>query len=162
MTDALSRSCERPEETSALGAALGALLTSGDFVALSGALGAGKTQFVKGIARGLEVGPDDPVVSPTFVLIREYVGRLKLYHIDAYRLTGSGELWALGLDEIIAERDAVVALEWADRVEESVPDNACRVDIAHAGEQQRTVRLSWDPARLRRLAAGLESTRGRP
>ena len=77
------------------------------------------------------VPQDEPIVSPTFVLIREYVGRLKLYHIDAYRLSGSEELLALGLEEMFDEPDAVVAIEWADRVSEIVPDKAITVALSH-------------------------------
>jgi len=93
-------------ETFAFGQALGGLLQSGDFVALTGQLGAGKTHLVKGLAVGLGVPADEPVVSPTFVLVREYIGRLKLYHIDAYRLGGAAELFALGLEEMGPSRAA--------------------------------------------------------
>ncbi len=149
----LSRS---PEETFALGAALGRLLRGGDFLALTGPLGAGKTQFIKGVALGIGVPADEPVVSPTFVLVREYAGRLKLYHIDAYRLGGMDELLALGLEEMQADPGAVVALEWADRVTESIPEHACCVELEHAGERQRRLRIGWSPERLAQLSVALE------
>jgi tRNA threonylcarbamoyladenosine biosynthesis protein TsaE len=145
-----------PQETVALGRALGRVLRAGDFVALTGPLGAGKTHFVKGLADGLEVPDDEPVVSPTFVLIREYRGRLKLYHLDAYRLHGPGELLSLGLDELIAEPAAVTALEWADRVADAVPPNACWIGLEHIGRSVRRACFRWEPAeRLAELERGL-------
>ena len=139
-------------QTRALGRLLGERLTGGDFLALSGPLGAGKTQFIKGIAAGLAVPAEEPVVSPTFVLIREYRGFLKLYHIDAYRLGGTEELFALGLDEMVADDDAVVAIEWADRAPEATPDHACRIELAHVATDERQIRVQWsDTARLETL-----------
>ncbi|MCK4341864.1 MAG: tRNA (adenosine(37)-N6)-threonylcarbamoyltransferase complex ATPase subunit type 1 TsaE [Phycisphaerae bacterium] len=132
-----------PAQTLALGRALGRGLRSGDFVALTGPLGSGKTQLIKGLAVGLGVPEDEPVVSPTFVLIREYVGHLTLYHIDAYRLGGAEELFSLGLDEMVAEPDAVVAVEWADRTPEAIPEYACWIDLAHVGEEARRIRIRW-------------------
>ncbi len=141
-----------PEQTVALGRVLGSLLRGGDFIALSGPLGAGKTQFVKGVALGLGVDPSEPVVSPTFVLVREYAGNLRLYHIDAYRLAGAGELFSLGLEEMTGEADAVVAVEWADRVPQAVPASACRVELSHRDKCTRDVQVDWpDEGRLGRL-----------
>jgi tRNA threonylcarbamoyladenosine biosynthesis protein TsaE len=145
-----------PEQTRAVGQALGDVLRGGDFVALCGPLGAGKTQLVKGIAAGLGVPGDEQVVSPTFVLVREYAGRLRLYHIDAYRLSGAAELPGLGLEEMACERAATVALEWADRVPEAVPPDACRVDLDHVAPDTRRIRIRWPaPDRLAALAAKL-------
>lgn len=137
-----------PERTFACGRALGELLRGGEFLALSGELGAGKTQFVKGVAAGLGVPAEEPVVSPTFVLVREYSGRVKLYHLDAYRLSDAAELFALGLEELAGAPEAVVALEWADRTPEAVPAGACRLHFEHAGESARRIRVAWDDARL--------------
>jgi len=145
---------DTPEDTVALGAAIGRLLRTGDFVALRGALGAGKTQLVKGLAAGLGVPADEPVVSPTFVLVREYAGRLKLYHIDAYRLSGVEDVFALGLEDMMRDPGAVVALEWADRVARAAPPGALTVDLEHVGEFTRHVRLEWDPGRLAELRRG--------
>ena len=113
--------------------------------------GAGKTQLIKGIGCGLGVPPEEPVVSPTFVLVREYVGRLKLYHLDAYRLSGAAELLALGLEEMVADAGAVVALEWADRVAEAIPADACRIELEHVGENVRRIHVAWSADRLREL-----------
>ncbi len=140
------------ERTRALGAALGALLRAGDVVALSGPLGSGKTRFVQGLALGLGVPADEAVVSPTFVLVREYVGRVRLCHLDAYRLAGPGELHELGFGELVEEGSTVVAVEWADRVAGLVPASACRVELTHAGEQRRRIAVRWpDAARLARF-----------
>lgn len=143
MTVAQEQLLAGPGRTLALGRRLGRLLRVGDFLALTGPLGAGKTQLIKGVAAGLGVPLEQPVVSPTFVLVREYVGRLKLYHIDAYRLTGAAELLALGVDELLAEPDSVVAVEWADRVADAVPAGAAWIDLEHAGRTQRRVRIRW-------------------
>jgi tRNA threonylcarbamoyladenosine biosynthesis protein TsaE len=141
-----------PAETQALGEALGRQLRGGDFVALVGPLGAGKTHFMKGVALGLGVPAAEPVVSPTFVLVREYVGRVRLYHLDAYRLRSGDELRALGLEEMQSEPDAIVAIEWADRTPDAVPADACWVELQHAGGDQRTVEIRWQTARdLREL-----------
>lgn len=119
---------ESPRATLELGRRFGRSLVGGLVVALVGDLGSGKTQFVKGVALGN--GATDPrqVTSPTFTLINEYVGRLTLFHIDAYRLRGAVELFALGFDELIAT-DSVVAVEWADRVGEAIPKDHLRIHI---------------------------------
>ncbi len=157
MTPVCERVTHNPQETFDVGRTLARLLRPGDFVALSGPLGAGKTQLVKGIAAGIGVPDDEPVVSPTFVLVREYCGHLKLYHIDAYRLRGPAELLALGLDEIIAEQDAVTALEWADRVAGAIPPGACWIELEHAGRSVRRMCVRWDdPKRLAELEERLQ------
>jgi len=141
MTDALAWESTGPEETLRLGAALGRVLRGGDLIALSGPLGAGKTHLVKGIAAGLGVAADEPVVSPTFVLAREYVGRLRLYHLDAYRLSGADELVDLGFEEMLADPVGVVAVEWADRVPEALPPPAWRIELVHVDETTRRLRV---------------------
>ena len=151
------------EQTAALGQALGRLLHPGDLVALSGPLGSGKTQFVKGMAVGLEVPAEEPAVSPTFVLVREYVGRLRLYHVDAYRLRGGSELLALGLDEMLDDPQGVVAVEWADRVAGALPSCAWRIALAHVDEHTRAIAVSGsDAARLAALATAWREIRRRP
>ena len=145
-----------PDETRACGARLASGLVGGEVVALEGPLGAGKTQFVKGLAAGLGVAPEEPVVSPTFVLVREYEGRLKLYHIDAYRLASTDELLAIGFDELRSDARGVVAIEWADRVPEAIPPEAIIVRLEHAGESERVVRLTCaDVRRVETIRAAL-------
>lgn len=133
-----------PEATLAAGAALGRCLRGGELVALEGPLGAGKTLFVKGIAAGLEVPADEPVVSPTFVLMRLYEGRLRLCHIDAYRLGDGEELLDLGFEELREEGGTVVAVEWADRMGDALGEVAIRVELSYeedgAGAPGRVLR----------------------
>jgi tRNA threonylcarbamoyladenosine biosynthesis protein TsaE len=124
-------------ETSAAGEHLGRRLGTGDVVLLYGDLGAGKTAFVRGLARGLGASPD-AVSSPTFTLVQEYSGRVKLHHVDLYRLQPI-EVGDLGLDELI-ESEAVVAVEWAERWADA-PERAWVVRIAHAGDDQRQVTI---------------------
>ena len=144
MKERIELTSRSPAQTLALGRVLGGLLRSGDFLALVGPLGSGKTQLIKGVATGLGVPAQEPVVSPTFVLIREYAGDLRLYHIDAYRLSGAAELFALGLEEMAAEPDAVVAIEWADRAPEAVPETACRIELDHETRNSRRLAIQWD------------------
>jgi len=144
-----------PDETLELGRRLGTTLRGGEFLALAGPLGAGKTQFVKGVAAGLGVAREEPIVSPTFVLLRSYRGKLVLHHLDAYRLTSAADLWDIGLDELCAQPDAVVALEWCDRVPEVVRPDAIEIVLAHC-EEARRVRISTrDVERQATLARAL-------
>lgn len=129
------------EETVAFGARLGRALTPGAVVALVGTLGSGKTHLVKGIARGNAAPADLEVTSPTFVLINEYAGRLRLYHIDVYRLRGAADLAALGFDEMIDAGGAVL-VEWADRVEAMLPADHLRVALEIAGPEARRLTFS--------------------
>ncbi len=121
------------EETRSLARRLAGLLSAGDFVALIGPLGAGKTCFVQGLAVGLAV--EGRVTSPTFVLMRLHRGATPLCHADAYRLSGATELLELGLDDWLDE--SVVALEWADRVAAALPPDRIEVIIEYAGEGRR-------------------------
>ena len=126
------------EETASAGEMLAATLDPGDVVLLYGELGAGKTAFVRGMARALGAAPDD-VSSPTFTLIQEYPGtRATLYHVDLYRLH-THEVDDLGLEDLISG-DGVVAIEWAERWA-GRPDDACEVWIEDAGEDRRRIRV---------------------
>jgi tRNA threonylcarbamoyladenosine biosynthesis protein TsaE len=125
-----------PEETEAAGARLAATLKSGDVVALTGELGAGKTVFVQGLARALGVGT--AATSPTFVLVNEYRGRVPVHHVDAYRTTSLAELMDLGIEEMM-DGDGITVIEWAERVEPLLPARAVRVRIAGVGDEPRTI-----------------------
>ncbi len=131
-----------PERTLEVGRVLGELLQGGEVIELCGALGTGKTQLAKGLALGLGVPPDEPVVSPSFVLVRAYAGRLTFYHCDAYRLYTVEELQALGLQEVLDEGNCVVALEWADRFPRALAADTIRVDLWHEDERSRRGRIS--------------------
>ncbi|MEW6771242.1 MAG: tRNA (adenosine(37)-N6)-threonylcarbamoyltransferase complex ATPase subunit type 1 TsaE [Bacillota bacterium] len=128
------------EETRMLGERLGRLLQSGDVVALQGDLGAGKTCFTQGVARGLGVA--GRVTSPTFVLIREYEGRLPLYHFDAYRLTGPEDLLALGSDDYF-EDAGVSVVEWAEHVAAALPQDRLEIELLRVPgeEESRLIRF---------------------
>lgn len=115
-----------PEETWELAKRLAPILSEGDVINLSGDLGAGKTVFAKGLAEGL--GINEPVTSPTFTIIKEYKGRLPLYHFDVYRLYDPEELEELGVDEYFYG-DGVSVVEWGDKVEDLLPDIHLAVNI---------------------------------
>jgi tRNA threonylcarbamoyladenosine biosynthesis protein TsaE len=126
------------EETVGAGEQLGASLQPGDVVLLTGQLGAGKTAFVRGLARGVGAAPDD-VSSPTFTLIQEYRGgRATLHHVDLYRLQAA-EVADLGLDELVSG-DGIVAIEWAERWDER-PADAIDVRIEDTGDDRRQIRI---------------------
>jgi tRNA threonylcarbamoyladenosine biosynthesis protein TsaE len=128
---------ETEDDTAAAGERLAATLRAGDVVLLYGELGAGKTAFVRGLARGLGASETD-VSSPTFTIIQEYAGRLTLYHVDLYRLEPK-EVDELGLDELVSA-DGVVAIEWAERWY-GRPDDAIEVRLEHAGEDRRQITI---------------------
>ena len=125
-----------PTETEALGAALGRVLTPGTVIAYRGDLGAGKTAFTRGLARGL--GYADPVTSPTYTIVNEYLGgRLPLFHFDMYRLRSSEDLWDIGWDDYL-DRGGVCAVEWSENVEDALED-ALTVTIEKLGEDSRRI-----------------------
>ena len=127
------------DETAEVAASLATSLPAGSFVLLFGDLGAGKTAFVRGMASGLGIDPEE-VSSPTFTLVQEYRGgRLTLYHVDLYRL-GTAEADDLGLDEL-AQADGVVAIEWAEKLEGAFPGGT-RVDIVDRGGDRREIRIT--------------------
>jgi tRNA threonylcarbamoyladenosine biosynthesis protein TsaE len=125
-------------ETTGAGDSLGRTLRSGDVVLLYGDLGAGKTAFVRGLARGIGANPDD-VSSPTFTLVQEYAGpALTLFHVDLYRLEPA-EIDDLGLEDLVSG-DGVVAIEWAERWT-GRPEDAIEVRIEETGEDRRRIRI---------------------
>ena len=130
-----------PADTAAAGEVLGRTLGSGDVVALYGELGAGKTCFVQGLARGLDVRVN--ATSPTFVMINEYRGRLPVHHVDAYRAATLTELIDLGLLDLLGGV-GVTVVEWADRAEALLPDRTVRVRIEGLGDEPRTIAIE-DP-----------------
>jgi tRNA threonylcarbamoyladenosine biosynthesis protein TsaE len=110
---------------------MGAAFSGGEVVLLSGELGAGKTVFVKGLARGLGADPDE-VASPTFVLLTAYPGRLVLHHADLYRLRGDGDEREIGLEDLPGG-GGVLAIEWAERLRQPGWPSPVRVRLEHAG-----------------------------
>jgi tRNA threonylcarbamoyladenosine biosynthesis protein TsaE len=114
------------EQTKRLAASLAPALQPGDVISLTGDLGAGKTQFAQGVADGL--GVDEPVTSPTFTIIREYDGRLPLYHFDVYRLETIADLTALGYEEYFFG-SGVTLIEWGDKVEALLPEDRLTIEM---------------------------------
>lgn len=140
-----------PGGTRALAARLAAVARVGDMLCLVGDLGAGKTQFAKGFATGL--GISDTVSSPTFVLMAEYAGRLRMFHVDLYRLEDAAEAMAGGLlDE--RQLEGVVLIEWAERLGGALPAARLDVHIDVIGEEERRITLrAGDPSYARYLQA---------
>ena len=127
-----------PAETEALGAALGRVLAPGTVIAYRGDLGAGKTAFTRGLARGL--GYAEPVTSPTYTIVNEYLGgRLPLFHFDMYRLRSSDDLWDIGWEDYL-DRGGVCAVEWSENVEDALED-ALTVTIEKLGEDSRRITI---------------------
>lgn len=129
-----------PDETLAIGRRIGSVATPGTLIALVGDLGAGKTQLAKGIAAGL--GVETVVNSPTFVLMNEHVGRLRLYHVDAYRLSDPEEAIAAGL---LDDRQAggVTVIEWADRLDGWLPNERLAIELAAPIGEPTTRHIGW-------------------
>jgi tRNA threonylcarbamoyladenosine biosynthesis protein TsaE len=130
-------------ETFDLGKQIGAQLRGGEILLLDGPLGAGKTIFVKGLAAGLDVDANE-VTSPSFTLVNPYAGRLPLFHIDLYRLdTGASAAHAVDLDELVANEQAVVVIEWAERLGKyPLPPSVWHVKIKGDGDAARSIAIS--------------------
>ncbi len=130
-----------PEETQALGEKIGRKLREGDVVALIGELGAGKTCLTQGLGLGLGVDPNLYLTSPSFTLIKEYRGRLRVYHIDLYRLNSIKEVYELGFEEYFYG-SGVTIVEWADRIETLLPPEHVRIEIEVVSENERRIKLT--------------------
>ena len=129
---------ESPQQTEALGQALAQRLTPGTVLAFEGDLGAGKTAFTRGIARGL--GIQDPVTSPTYTIVNEYLsGRLPLFHFDMYRLRSEDDLFDIGWEDYL-ERGGVCAVEWSENVAGAM-EGAVRVRIEKRDENTRCITI---------------------
>ena len=128
------------DETKRIGAKIGKILKPGDIVTLEGGLGAGKTTMVKGLARGLGVRNEKKVLSPTFVLVHEYPGREKVFHIDWYRLRE-----VRGSDALLAEEcfgsQGVTLVEWPERGKDLLPKGILRIRVAHEGGDKRLIQI---------------------
>ena len=132
-----------PEETEKLGAALAQRLKPGTIIAYTGDLGAGKTAFTRGLAKGL--GYTQPVTSPTYTIVNEYLGgRLPLFHFDMYRLASSDDLWDIGWEDYL-ERGGVCAVEWSENVADAM-ENAIRISIAKLSDDTREITIEGENA----------------
>ncbi len=132
-----------PKQTEEIGAALGKILTPGTVIAYLGDLGAGKTAFTRGLARGL--GATELVTSPTYTIVNEYLsGRLPLFHFDMYRLASSDDLWDIGWEDYL-ERGGVCAVEWSENVADAL-ENAISVRIDKIGDESRKITIEGGAA----------------
>lgn len=119
-----------------LAGSLAAERVRGDVVALYGELGAGKTVFVQGLAGAL--GAEETAGSPTYTLVREYAGRITLYHIDCYRIAGPAEALAAGIEEYL-DPDGITVIEWAERIETLLPEHTIRIRLEHGNAPEERV-----------------------
>ena len=127
-----------PAETESIGFALGKIIKKGTVIAYRGDLGAGKTAFTRGLARGL--GCTEIVTSPTYTIVNEYLGgRIPLFHFDMYRLRSSDDLWDIGWEDYL-ERGGICAVEWSENVEDAM-ENAILVNIEKTGDESRRITL---------------------
>lgn len=121
------------EDTQNIAKDIADTLKGGEFIAMYGDLGAGKTAFVQGLAKAL--GISDPVTSPTFTIVNEYIdGRIPLYHFDVYRIADPDEMYEIGFDEYVGS-DGVCLVEWAELIEELFPENYCKITILKDDEK---------------------------
>ena len=127
-----------PEETEQIGEQLAKRLQPGTILAYRGDLGAGKTAFTRGLARGL--GYTEPVTSPTYTIVNEYLsGRMPLFHFDMYRLASSDDLWDIGWEDYL-DRNGICAVEWSENVEDAL-EGAITITIEKLGEESRRITI---------------------
>src|SRR4030065_1548238 len=131
---------ESVNETLAIGKKLGRLLSPGDVILLTGELGAGKTCLVKGIADGLGI-KGTRITSPTFIIINEYTGKIPLYHIDLYRIGIIEDLREIGMEEILYGK-GVTAIEWAERIKDTLPDERVDITLKCVDDKTREIDIS--------------------
>lgn len=141
MTKSITIVSESDKQTQTLAVSLAKHLRAGDILCLFGDLGAGKTTFVKGLAKGMKIDPEE-VHSPSYVLMNIYQGRkMSLFHFDLYRLNDLEEIYAIGYDEFLFGRDVSV-VEWAERLNAEMPQEYISVKILHAGEEKRKIQIN--------------------
>ena len=129
------------EETIALGRKIGERLRGGDVIAFSGGLGAGKTTMTRGIALGM--GLRDEVSSPTFALVNEYRGKLRLCHFDMYRITGALDLESTGFFDYLSD-DCVIAIEWSENIADELPDGYITIEFSQISGETREITVIGD------------------
>ena len=145
---------QSPEATEELGVSLAHHLLPGDFIALNGELGAGKTRFAGGIAKGLGVDPGVPVTSPTYTLLNIYQGRIPLYHFDLYRLRGDADVVELGFTDYFAG-EGISLVEWPERLQEELPPDRLEIFMRYIDENVREIELVPVASRYEKLLAQL-------
>jgi len=145
-------------QTFALGRALGTVLQSGDFVGLTGQLGAGKTLFSRGVAEGAGV-PLDDVSSPTYSIIQSYRGRLPLHHVDLYRLTSETDLFSTGFHELVEAGDGAFLVEWIDQIPGAAPEDVLRITLEVTAPEARTLKVTTSGPRSEALLKRWDAAR---
>ena len=138
-----------PRQTEEIGSLLGSMLAKGDIIALCGELGTGKTTLVRGMARGMGL-EEGEVASPSFTLVNEYEGPLRLFHIDLYRLANEKELIAIDYEEYLTA-EGVVVIEWADRIPQAIPPDALWITLRYLGGDCREMVLQTRSDRYKML-----------
>ncbi len=144
-----------PEESAAIGKIIGEQACPGDVLALVGELGSGKTCMTQGIARGLQVPEGYQITSPTFTLINEYPGRIKLYHLDIYRLAGPADLSGMGYEEYFYG-DGVVVIEWAEKIREILPEERIEIHLRYVDETSREIIIEGDAVKTGKIRNALK------
>ena len=152
MKNLLQFKTKNAEETEQLGLKIGKLLRGGELIAMTGDLGAGKTTLSKALARGLEI--DDYITSPTFTIVNEYSGRVKLFHFDVYRIADIEEMYDLGYEEYFYS-DGVCIVEWSNLISEILPENRINLDITYLDENKREITISGTGEKFDSLVKGL-------
>jgi len=143
------------DETRSLASTLGAILRPGDTLCLIGDLGAGKTTFTQGLALGLGLPPDEPVNSPTFMLLAEHPGgRVPLFHFDVYRLPDSSALYDLAFDEYLSG-EGVVVIEWADRITDALPPDRLDLVFSAVSYETRQITITAQGERAKEILSQL-------
>jgi len=145
-----------PQETEAIGKAMGSRLVAGDVVALIGELGSGKTCFTKGVAAGLGIDKAVPIVSPTFTLINEYPGLPPLYHFDLYRIDDMVQILDLGCEEYWGG-GGVAVIEWGEKAADLLPEEHFRVEFLYVDEFIRKIAFRGSGARFASLIENLKA-----
>ena len=143
-----------PRQTEEIGSLLGSMLAEGDIIALCGELGTGKTTLVRGMARGIGL-EEGEVASPSFTLVNEYEGPLRLFHIDLYRLADEKELIAIDYEEYLTA-DGVVVIEWADRLPQAIPADSLWITLRYLGTERREIVLRAEGDRYKMMIEELQ------
>lgn len=135
---------QNPAETEVMGEKLGKRLKPGDVLAFFGGLGAGKTTFIRGLARGL--GVKDQVSSPTYTIVNEYLGEIPLFHFDMYRLSSPDELFEIGWEDYML-RGGIIAVEWSENVIEAFEEDTIKVYFEKIGDNSREITIEYPEER---------------
>lgn len=131
--------CKSESDTKELGRRLARTAKAGSVISLRGSLGAGKTVFAKGFAE--ELGITEAIVSPTFTLVQEYEGRMKMYHLDLYRLSGEDEFESMGGEDFLYS-DGVTLIEWSEKIDSMLPDDTIHVEIGIQPDLTRKIEIT--------------------